>query len=78
MNMKEFIEHIVKILVDKPNEVQVNEIKGERIVVCELKVGKGDIGKVIGRHGQTARSIRLLVAAASAKQGKRVVVEIME
>ena len=76
--MKEFIEYIVKHLVDKPDEVQVNEIHGERTVVCELRVGAGDFGKVIGKHGQTARSIRMLVAAVSAKQGKHTVVEILE
>ena len=76
--MKEFIEYIVKNLVDKPDEVQVNEIHGERTVVCELRVGEGELGKVIGKHGQTARSIRILVAAVSAKQGKRSVLEILE
>jgi len=76
--MKEFIEYIAKKLVDKPNEVHVNEIHGERSVVCELRVGEGDLGKVIGKHGQTARSIRMLVAAASAKLGKRAILEILE
>lgn len=76
--MKEFIEYIVKHLVDKPDEVKVNEIVGERTIVCELRVGEGDFGKVIGKHGQTARSIRMLIAAASAKQGKRTVLEILE
>ena len=78
IEMKEFIEYIVKHLVDKPGEVHVNEIHGERTVVCELKVAEGELGKVIGKHGQTARSIRMLVAAASAKQGKRTVLEILE
>ncbi len=76
--MKEFIEYIAKLLVDRPNEVHVNEINGERINVCELTVGRGELGKIIGKHGQTARSIRLLVAAASAKQGKRTILEILE
>lgn len=76
--MKEFIEYIVKNLVDKPDEVQVNEISGERTVVYELKVGEGELGKVIGKHGQTAKSIRTLVAAASAKRGKRSVLEILD
>jgi predicted RNA-binding protein YlqC (UPF0109 family) len=76
--MKEFIEYIVKHLVDKPDEVQVNEIHGEGTVVCELRVGEGDLGKVIGKHGQTVRSIRMLVTAASAKQRKRAVLEILE
>jgi len=76
--MKEFIEFIIKHLVDKPDEVQVNEIVGERTVVYELRVGEGDMGKVIGRRGQTAISLRTLIAAAAAKQGKRAVFEILE
>ncbi len=76
--MKEFIEFIIKNLVDKPGEVQINEIAGERTVVFELRVGEGDMGKVIGRGGQTVRSLRTLIAAAAAKQGKRSVLEILE
>jgi hypothetical protein len=76
--MKEFIEYIAKNLVDKPDEVQVTEIDGERTVVYELRVGEGDLGKVIGKRGQTAKSIRILIAAASAKRGKRAVLEILE
>lgn len=78
VDMKEFVLYIVKHLVDKPDEVQVNEIDGERTVVYELRVGQGDMGKVIGRRGQTAKSIRTLLAAASAKTGKRAVLEILE
>ncbi len=76
--MKDFIEFIVKHLVDKPDEVQINEVVGEQTVVFELRVGDGDMGKVIGRNGQTARSLRTLVAAAAAKRGKRSVLEILE
>ncbi|MFQ5864566.1 MAG: KH domain-containing protein [bacterium] len=76
--MKDFIEFIVKHLVDKPDDVYVNEIDGERTVVYELRVGEGDMGKVIGRRGQTAKSLRTLLAAASAKMGKRAVLEILE
>jgi predicted RNA-binding protein YlqC (UPF0109 family) len=76
--MKEFLEFIIKHLVDKPNEVQINEIDGERTVVYELRVGQGDMGKVIGKHGKTAKSIRTLLTAASAKAGKRAVLEILE
>lgn len=76
--MKDFIEFIVKHLVDQPEKVQVNAVDGERIVVFELKVGDGDMGKVIGRKGQTAHALRTLIAAASAKQGKRAVLEILE
>ncbi len=76
--MKAFIEYLIKHIVDKPDEVQVNEITGERTVVFELRVGDGDMGKVIGRSGQTARSLRTLLAAVAAKQGRRSVLEILE
>jgi len=76
--MKEFVEFIAKHLVDKPEEVSVSEIEGERVTVFELRVGEGDLGKVIGKKGQTAKSIRTLLAAASAKAGKRGVLEILE
>ena len=76
--MKEFIEFIVKHLVDRPDDVHINEIDGERTVVYEWRVGPGDMGKVIGRRGQTAKSLRTLLAAASAKMGKRAVLEILE
>ena len=76
--MKEFVEYIVKHLVDHPDDVKVNEIDGERTVVFELRVGEGDMGKVIGRRGQTAKSLRTILAAASAKNGKRAVLEILE
>ncbi|MCH9007535.1 KH domain-containing protein [candidate division KSB1 bacterium] len=75
---KEFIEYIVKHLVDNPDAVKINVITGERTVVFELRVGEGDMGKVIGRHGQTARSLRTLLSATSAKNGKRAVLEILE
>jgi len=77
-SIKEFIEYLVKHIVDKPEEVQVNEITGERTVVFELRVGDGDMGKVIGRSGQTARSLRIILAAVAAKQGQRSILEILE
>jgi len=76
--MKDFIAFIVKHLVDKPDEVQINEIRGERTLVLELRVGKGDIGKVLGRQGKNVRALRTLLAAAAAKTGKRTVLEILE
>jgi hypothetical protein len=76
--MKQLVELIAKALVDNPDAVHVNEIEGERTTVYELRVGPGDLGKVIGKNGQTARSIRILVNAASAKLGKRAVLEILE
>jgi predicted RNA-binding protein YlqC (UPF0109 family) len=76
--MKQLIEYIAKALVDKPTEVEVKEVEGEKTMVYELRVGDGDLGKVIGKNGQTARSIRTILNAASAKQGKRAVLEILE
>ncbi|MFH1943635.1 MAG: KH domain-containing protein [bacterium] len=76
--MKEFVEFMAKHLVDHPEAVRVTEVVGERTTVYELRVGEGDLGKVIGRKGQTAKSIRTLLAAVSAKRGKRSVLEILE
>jgi len=76
--MKELIEHIAKSLVDYPDKVDVKEITGQRTVVFELKVGEGDIGKIIGKEGKTAKAIRTILAAASMKAGKRAVLEILE
>ena len=76
--MKEFVEYIVKHLVDKPEEVRVNEIEGEQMIVFELHVGSGDMGKVIGKRGQTAESIRTILRAVSKKSGKQATLEILE
>jgi predicted RNA-binding protein YlqC (UPF0109 family) len=76
--MREFIEFIVRALVDHPEAVEVSEVEGSRTTVYELKVGEGDLGKVIGKNGQTAKSIRTLMTAAAARQGKRAVLEILE
>ncbi len=77
--MKEFIEYIVKQLVDKPDDVQVAEVKGERVTVYELRVGAGDMGKVIGKRGQTVSAIRFLLSAASAaKKRNRSILEILD
>ncbi len=76
--MKELIEHIAKSLVDFPEMVKVNEIQGEKTTVFELRVGSGDLGKIIGKEGRTAKSIRTIITAASMKLGKRAVIEILE
>ncbi|MDH4156153.1 MAG: KH domain-containing protein [candidate division Zixibacteria bacterium] len=76
--MKEFVETIVKALVDNPDAVDVREVLGSRTTVYELRVAQGDLGKVIGKGGQTAKSIRTLLAAGAARQGKRAVLEILE
>ena len=76
--MKDLIADIAKALVDKPEEVVVTEIKGEQTFVIELRVAKEDIGKVIGKQGHTARAIRTILSAASAKLKKRSVLEILD
>ncbi|MFN0151119.1 MAG: KH domain-containing protein [bacterium] len=76
--MKELIEFIAKSLVDNPDAVTVTEVDGEKAIVFELRVGKGDLGKVIGKQGRTARSMRTLLNAAASRSGKRAVLEILE
>jgi hypothetical protein len=76
--MKELIEQMAKALVDKPEEVAVNEVEGERTTVYELRVEQSDLGKVIGKQGKTARSMRTILSAAGTKLGKRCVLEILE
>jgi predicted RNA-binding protein YlqC (UPF0109 family) len=76
--MKELIEYVVKALVDNPDKVAVKEIAGEKSIIYELRVGEGDLGKVIGKEGRTAKAIRTIITAAAMKQGKRTVLEIIE
>jgi len=76
--VKDFIEFIAKQLVDNPDSVKVTEVEGEKTTVYELRVYSDDLGKVIGRKGQTAKAIRTLIAAVSAKKGKRALLEILE
>jgi predicted RNA-binding protein YlqC (UPF0109 family) len=77
-NLKELVEYIIKALVDNPDKVHVEEISGEKSVIFELRVGEGDLGKVIGKEGRTAKAIRSIVTAAAMKLGKRTVLEILE
>ena len=63
--LKELIEYIVKALVDNPEKVEVNEIAGEKSIIYELKVGEGDLGKVIGKEGRTAKAMRTIITAAA-------------
>ena len=76
--MKELVELIAKSLVDDPSAVDVREIDAPNSLVLELKVAPDDLGKVIGKQGRTARSLRTLVAAAGMKRRRRVVLEILE
>jgi predicted RNA-binding protein YlqC (UPF0109 family) len=76
--MKELIEQIAKALVDKPEEVSVAAVEGEQTTVLELRTAPSDLGKVIGKQGRTARSIRTILSAAGMKLKKRYTLEILE
>ena len=76
--MKDLIGYIARALVDHPEQVNVTEVEGDQTNVLELKVAKEDIGKVIGKQGRTARAMRTILSAASAKIKKRTVLEIVE
>lgn len=76
--MKELVIEIAKALVDNPEEVSVQAIEGEQTTVLELRVAQSDLGKVIGKQGRTARSIRTILSAAGMKLKKRFTLEILE
>ena len=76
--MKDLIKYIAQALVDHPEQVSVNEVEGSQTSVLELKVANEDIGKVIGKQGRTARAMRTILNAASAKMKKHAVLEIVE
>ncbi len=77
-DLKALIELIAKALVDKPDDVSVRETDGEKTTIIELRVAPDDLGKVIGKQGRTARSMRTILNAAGTKLGKRCVLEILE
>ena len=76
--VKALIEDIAKALVDTPASVAVNEIAGEHATVFELRVAESDLGKVIGKQGRTARSLRTLLTAVGTKMNRRFSLEILE
>ncbi len=76
--MKELIEVLARALVDNPERIEVNEVEGEKSIILELKVAEEDMGKVIGKKGRIAKAIRTVVKASAAREGKRVVVEIIQ
>lgn len=78
MGIKELVEEIAKALVDIPEEVSVREVQGEQVTVLELRVAPSDLGKVIGKQGRTARSVRTLLGAAGMKLNRRFTLEILE
>jgi predicted RNA-binding protein YlqC (UPF0109 family) len=75
--LKEFLEFVVKHLVDHPESIIVEFEEKDNNHIFKLKVAEGDIGKIIGRHGQTATSLRVLLKAVAAKEGKRAVLDII-
>ena len=78
MPLKSLVEYIAKSLVDHPDMVNVNEVEGEKTTILELSVAEDDLGKIIGKHGRTARAMRTVVNAAASKDRKRAVLEILE
>ena len=76
--MKKLVEDVAKALVAFPDAVSVRELEGDQSTILELRVAPGDLGKVVGKQGRTARSIRTLLAAASMKLNRRFTLEILE
>ena len=77
-DLKELVATMARALVDAPDKVEVYETVGEQTTVLELRVAKEDLGKVIGKQGKTARSMRTILSAASTKLRKRSILEIVE
>jgi len=78
MDYRELVYYIVRSLVANPDKVEINEIEGEKSTILELKVARDDMGKIIGKHGRIARAIRAIVNVPAVKNGKRVVLEILD
>jgi predicted RNA-binding protein YlqC (UPF0109 family) len=76
--VKNLVMTMVKALVDKPEEVSLREVEGEKTTVLELRVAKEDLGKVIGKQGKTAKAMRTILNAMATKLKKRAVLEIIE
>ncbi len=76
--MKELVKYIVTPIVEFPDKIDTREVDGEKSTIIELRVAESDLGKVIGKQGRTAKAIRTLLSAASARAGKRYSLEIIE
>jgi len=76
--LRELVDYLARGLVDRPEEVEVEEIAEPDALVFELKVAEEDLGKVIGKQGRTAKALRTILSAASAKTRRRVILEILE
>ncbi len=77
-DIKEFVEYLVKLIVDKPEEIEIAEKRGEQVIIFEVRANKQDFGKILGKHGKNIQAIRTLVNSVSAKAGKRTIIEIIE
>ena len=76
--LKDIIDFLLKLIVDFPEKVQINEVNGEKITVLEISVDPNDTGKIIGKQGRVIKAMRTIVKAASIKDNKRTVIEIIE
>jgi predicted RNA-binding protein YlqC (UPF0109 family) len=76
--MKELVQYLAKSLVNNPDAVEVKETEGDTTSVVELKVAKEDLGRIIGKQGRTAKSIRTIINAAASRTNRKVVLEIVE
>jgi predicted RNA-binding protein YlqC (UPF0109 family) len=76
--MKELVQYLAKCLVNNPDAVDVKETQGETASVLELRVAKEDLGRIIGKQGRTAKSIRTILNAAASRANRKVVLEIVE
>jgi len=76
--MEKLVQYIAEALVDHPEQVQVKSIMGENSIIIELKVAPDDVGKVIGKGGQTAKAIRKILSAAATKLKKKSLLQILE
>ena len=77
-SLRDLVDYLARGLVDLPEQVEVEEIEEPDALVFELKVAEADLGKVIGKQGRTAKALRTILSAASAKSGRRVILEILE
>lgn len=76
--LTDLVEHVAKSLVDRPDEVRVEEVQDDKGSILELYVAQEDLGRIIGRNGKTAKSIRAILSAASTRAGTQTLLKIME
>lgn len=76
--MKDILETIAKSLVDTPNEVEIIEVNGDKTIIFELRCNARDVGKIIGKSGKTVGAIRIILNSMAAKQGRKVLLEVVD